>query len=209
MRLIDNTGTNRVIDVLRHSANGGASIAIASPVLSLFAFSAVREILDATTRSRLVLSPDSNECQTFLGSAADRSARNNLQARWLARKCSEWIRTKAEVRASSSPLPQSAYVVEPLDSTRRRVITGNCPLTTDGLGLTPGNQLGLIQCAEAEGEVRLFAVWYESLWNALPGLTRSERAFTEGPSGHSRSPCSIEGLLPSAAPVFQGPRRRA
>jgi hypothetical protein len=55
------------------------------------------------------------------------------------------------------------------DTSQSRVITGNCPLTTDGLGLAPGNQLGLIQCAESPDEVRLFASWYESLWNVLSG----------------------------------------
>src|ERR1039458_6994820 len=112
MRLIDNTGTNRVIDVLRQAMQKSSSIAIASPLLSLFAFAAVRDLLDTATRSRLILSLGPNDGPTFLGSAADRAGRNGLQAPWLARKCSEWIRVMAEVRASSNPLPQSAYFIE-------------------------------------------------------------------------------------------------
>ena len=52
MRLIDNTGTNRVIDVLRQAMQKSSSIAIASPLLSLFGFAAVRDLLDTATRSR-------------------------------------------------------------------------------------------------------------------------------------------------------------
>jgi SNF2 family DNA or RNA helicase len=170
MKLIENTGTNRVVDVLRQAAQQGSSLDIASPAWSLFAYSAIRDVLDKAARSRLIVSTDPNGGSTLLGSAGDRAARNSLQARWLARRCAEWIRTKVDVRCSSTPLPQSAYYIGHQDATQSRVITGNCPLTTDGLGLAPGNQLSLIQCAEAPEEVELFAAWYESMWNALPAL---------------------------------------
>ena len=70
-------------------------------------------------------------------------------------------------------MPQSAYFIRNLNLDQSRVITGNCPLTTDGLGLTPGNQLSLIQCAETPDEVALFSTWYESLWNAIPASSKS------------------------------------
>src|SRR5690242_14183306 len=60
-----------------------------------------------------------------------------------------------------------------------RVITGNCPFTTDGLGLTPGNQLSLIQCAESPEEVHLFAAWYESLWHALSAAPDAKEQFLD------------------------------
>ena len=173
MKLINNTGTNRVIDVLRQTAQSGASLDIASPALSLFAFSELRDILNGMSHSRLILPLDTDGDLSFLGSAADRPARNRLQSHWLARECVKWIREKTEVRSSSSPLPQSAYVVRHSDAAQSRVLTGNCPLTTDGLGLAPGNQLSLIQCAETPEEVSLFANWFESLWNAMPSTTQA------------------------------------
>ena len=168
MNLIDNTGTNRVIDVLRQAADKDASLDIATPTLSLFAFFEVRDLLNRASRSRLVLPLETGADLTLLGSVADRAARNGLQARWLAQEFAKWINTKAEVRSSSSPLPQSAYVIEHPEPARSCVITGNCPLTTDGLGLAPSNQFSLIPCAETDDEVKLFSAWYESLWSALP-----------------------------------------
>lgn len=173
MKLINNTGTNRVIDALRQAVQSGVSLDIASPALSLFAFSELRDFLSHVAHSRLILPLDTNGDLSFLGSAADRQARNRLQSHWLARECAKWIREKAEVRSSSSPLPQSAYVIRHSDAAQSRVLTGNCPLTTDGLGLAPGNQLSLIQCAETPEEVSLFADWFESLWKAMPATEKA------------------------------------
>src|SRR3989339_675748 len=168
MKLISNTGANRVIDALRQSFQSGASLDIATPFLSLFAFSELRDLLNHATHSRLILPLNPDGDLTLLGSAADRPARNRLHARWLARECANWIREKTELRQSSSLLPQSAYLIRQIETARSRIITGNCPLTTDGLGLAPGNQFSLIQCTETPEEVELFAAWYESLWNAMP-----------------------------------------
>jgi len=176
-----------VIDVLRQVVQSGASLDIASPALSLFAFNELRELLGACTQSRLILPLDAADNGALLGSSADRPARNKLQSRWLARECAKWIREKADVRISSNYLPQTTYFVRHPNIERCRVITGNCPLTTDGLGLAPGNQLSLIQCAEAPEEVTLFSAWYESLWNTMPTTPEAKDqllAQLEAMSGH-------------------------
>ncbi len=174
MKLIKNSGSDRVIDVLRQTAQSGVSVDIASPALSLFAFFELRDLLNQVADSRLILPLNGDGDLALLGSSADRAARNRLQARWLALECSKWIREKTEVRAPSSTLPQSAYLIRNLNLGQRLVITGNCPFTTDGLGLAPGNQLSLIQCTETPEEVALFSTWYESLWNTIPGSSNGK-----------------------------------
>ena len=174
MKLINNTGLNRVIDVLRQTVQDGASLDIASPALSLFAFFELRDLLNNAGPSRLILPLDADGDLSLLGSAADRAARNRLQVHWLASECEKWIREKTNVRSSSALLPQSAYFIRHPDVGKSRIITGNCPFTTDGLGLAPGNQLSLIQCAETPEEVTLFATWYESLWNTIPASQKAK-----------------------------------
>ena len=174
MKLINNTGTNRVIDVLRQTVQDGASLDIASPALSLFAFSELRDMLNNAGHSRLILPLDADGDLMLLGSAADRAARNRLQGRWLAGECAKWIREKTEVRASPALLPQSAYFIRNLDTAKSRLITGNCPFSTEGLGLAPGNQLSLIQCTETPQEAMLFATWYESLWGTMPASPKAK-----------------------------------
>lgn len=167
MKLISNTGTDRVIEALSETVTSDVSLDIASPFFSLFAFSELRAVFDQTACSRLVLPLHSDEPLTMLGSAADRPARNRLQVRWLARACAKWIADKTEVRGSAAPMPQSTYLIRDPNAMPTRVITGNCPLSTDGLGLTPGNHLSLIQCTETDEEAALLAAWYETLWNSV------------------------------------------
>ena len=138
MKLINNTGTNRVVDVLRQTVQYDASLDIASPALSLFAFFELRDLLNNAGPSRLILPLDADGDLMLLGSAADRAARNRLQVHWLAGECAKWIREKTEVRASSALLPQSAYFIRDPDTAKSRIITGNCPFSTDGSGACSG-----------------------------------------------------------------------
>ena len=148
MRLVKNTGTDRVIDELRRSLLPPSSLDLASSEFSLFAYAELRELLDKLDACRIVLPNSGGEELGLTGSNADRAFRNRLQLRWLARECGAWIRKKAELRIAPGRLPQSILIGGVSASEKRRVITGNCAFTTEGLGITPGNQLGLIQCSE-------------------------------------------------------------
>jgi len=53
MRLIKNTGNDRVIDELRHCLQGKSSLDIASPSFSLFAFSELQDQLANVGSARL------------------------------------------------------------------------------------------------------------------------------------------------------------
>ena len=110
MRLIKNSGNDRVVDELRKALTPECSLDIASPLFSLFAYAELRDLLARITHCNLLLpSPDSADL-SVTGCAADRPLRNKLQARWLAKQCLEWISTKASVRAAPGILPQSTFV---------------------------------------------------------------------------------------------------
>lgn len=176
MKLIKNTGSDRVIDELRASLKPQSNLDIASPAFSLFAFAEVKELLEKLQACRLVLPVHSRDDLWLMGSAADRSFRNRLQVRWLANSCKTWIEKKVEVRGATAPLPQSTIIAGLLEATQQRIITGSCPFTTDGLGLTPGNQFSLIQCAEGPEESSILGSWFAALWNSLP-TTSEAKAF--------------------------------
>lgn len=168
MRLIKNTGNDRVIDELRKNLHPQSTLDIATPAFSLFAFAELRALLEKLNHCRLVIPSAENSDLGLLGTQADRPARNQLQVRWLAKICSEWIQKTAEVRGVPTILPQSAIIASHPDPSQQAIITGNCPFTTDGLGLTPGNQFSLIQCAEGADESAMLGSWFTSLWNSLP-----------------------------------------
>ena len=111
------------------------------------------------------------------GSNADRASRNQLNLRWLARECSAWVKKKVELRVVPASLPQSILIGGKANSDHRRVITGNCPFTTEGLGITPGNQFSLIQCSEKPEESATLGSWFSALWNTLPASDQQRAAF--------------------------------
>ncbi|MGA2653965.1 MAG: helicase-related protein [Terracidiphilus sp.] len=177
MRLVKNTGTDRVIDELRGMLLPPSSLDLASSEFSLFAYAEVRDLLDKLDGCRIVLPNAGGEELGLTGSNADRAFRNRLQLRWLARECGTWIRRKAELRIAPGRLPQSILIGGVPESEKQRVITGNCAFTTEGLGITPGNQFGLIQCSEKPEESAVLGSWFTSLWSALPASDQQKTAF--------------------------------
>ena len=125
MKLVKNTGADRVIDELRRSLVPPSSLDLASSEFSLFAYAELRDHLDKLDACRIVL-PNAAATELGLtGSDADRAFRNRLQLRWLARECSTWIKKKAELRIAPGRLPQSILVGGEPKSENQRVITGS------------------------------------------------------------------------------------
>ena len=102
-----------------------------------------------------------------LGSEADRAARNQLRNRWLARQLIRWVQEKVDVRRALAPIPQGAFVVRDAEAQPSRVLLGSVAFSTDGLGLTPGNPLNLIQASETPEEAALLSGWFDAQWAAL------------------------------------------
>jgi SNF2 family DNA or RNA helicase len=175
MKLLKNQGADRVIDELRASLAKDGGLDAASPALSLFAFGELREVLRTLAGSRLIL-PQQQNAESFLGSEADRSYRNQLSSRKLARDLAEWIRDHVDVKTAPGPIPQATLVVKSADGSPSKVISGNCPLTTDGLGITPGNQFSLVQATETPEESKLLAAWFTQMWDALPASADAKAA---------------------------------
>lgn len=168
MKLIKNSGNDKVLDVLRASLGSAEAIDIASPAFSLAAFAELRTSLETTKHVRLVLPAVEDGGLNLLGSVADRAFRNQLHVRSIAHQCLQWLQTKAEVRAAAATLPQSTLIARHAEPARCRALTGNCPLTSEGLGLAPGNQFSLIQCSETADEWTLLDTWFTALWKQLP-----------------------------------------
>jgi superfamily II DNA or RNA helicase len=177
MKLIKNTGNDRVIDELRRALASPSSLDLASPAFSLFAFAEMRDLLEKLDTCRIVLPLANGDELGLAGSEADRAFRNRLQLRWLAAECVGWIKKVAEVRSAPGLLPQSLLVAGKPESELHRVITGNCAFTTEGLGITPGNQFSLIQCSEKPEESALLGSWFASLWSALPTSEQQKASF--------------------------------
>jgi len=104
MKLIRNTGGDRVIDELRQVLAPPASLDLASSTFSLFAFGELRELLLTLDVCRVVIPSAAGVDLGLTGSEADRASRNRLQIPCLARECAKWITSKVELRGAPSLL---------------------------------------------------------------------------------------------------------
>ena len=168
MRIVSNTGTDRVVDLIRPWLKPGHRMDLASETLSLHAFAELADKLPDLVDVRLVLPPKEAELRLF-GSDADRGARNRLQGRWLARRCADWIEKAADVRRTDRPVPQGAVVLRNGDGRPGQAVLGSFSFSTDGLGLAPGNPLNLIHASETTEEIQRLSEWFDGHWSALGG----------------------------------------
>ena len=134
VKLIKNTGDNRVIDEIRAALGPRTTLDIASPAFSVFAFGEAKSLLENIERCRLVIPTPSDSEPQLLGSEADLPFRNLLNTRALSRELAAWIEKKVDLRSAPSPLPQALFSIGNGDGTPSRVLTGHCAFTTDGLG---------------------------------------------------------------------------
>lgn len=165
MKFIANTGNERVVDLLREHLEPGAELDLLTSELSLFAYSELMDPLDKLDQARLLV-PDSTDGIHLLGSDADRAHRNTLRARWLAQQFSKWLTEKAEVRATTAPIPQGLAVARRSGHAVAGV-TGSLAFTTEGLGTAPGNALSMIQRSESEEEAAALSEWFNRQWITL------------------------------------------
>ncbi|SHM72721.1 helicase-related protein [Rhizobacter sp. OV335] len=196
MNLIRNAGTDRVVDLILSELASGNQLDLMTASGSLFAFEALHEGANKLRAARLVIPADASDFNP-LGNAADRPARNRLQAPTLARQFAEWLRGKAEVRCAPGAIPQGLAVLRGPDGKVRRAVHGSFGLSTDGLGITPGNPLSFIQASETTHEAELLARWFDLQWDSLGHQAKAKTAILDVLDGlaASRDPTSIYATM--------------
>jgi hypothetical protein len=195
MKLVRNSGTDRVIDLIRPSLTPDARLDVVTPVFSLFAFGELERELCHLAGARLVL-PGSEVPLDLVGGDADRAARNRLQTSWLARRCEAWAKSRVEIRRASGGVPQGALVARDGASRPAQVILGSLSFSTEGLGLAPGNALSLIQASESSEESAVLSTWFDAQWNGL-STGDGRTAFLQALNAVSapRAPFAIYALI--------------
>jgi len=196
MKVIRNAGTDRVLDLLQPWLQPGYHLDVVTSALSLFAFDGLSDGLAKIGKARMILPSDGADLN-LLGAAADRAARNRLQTRWLAQRCAEWIEWAVELRRAGGSIPQGTIVVRDNLAQPQQVLLGSFALTTDGLGIAPGNPLNLIQASESSAEAQLLSSWFEHQWAALAAQDGGKQRLLEGLRALAayQAPSSIYALI--------------
>ena len=196
MKLVPNSGADRVIDLVHPLLKSGKQMGCITPTFSLFAYAELRDALAKLERVQLIL-PPTNDSLAFLGSEGDRANRNKLQARWLANQSAQWLDNKVELRRAQGQVPQGTAVLRDAAGTADQVVMGSFAFSTDGLGLTPSNPLNLIQASETSAEAAQLAQWFDHQWNALRVQPESRDVLVAAlrEMGTHRAPFTVYSLI--------------
>lgn len=186
MKFVSNAGTDRVLDLVRPWLKSDHRLDMVSPSFSLFAFAEVLTAFPLLSQARLVIPPISkaathgneHEQLGLLGAPADRASRNKLQTAYLARKLTAWLEMKAEVRQSHGQIPQGTLVLRDGQGTAQQAALGSFAFTSEGLGVTPGNPLSLIQASENPAEAQMLSQWFDMQWTALKDQPEAKATLT-------------------------------
>ncbi len=196
MELINARQPEQLLKAIRAAATEAPEMALVTPDISLFAFDRIiHEILDLE-KARLVV-PGDTDALNLLGGNADRIFRNRLQNHWLAEKMAKWLTDCAELRETTAGIPQGTLVLAEQDHKARFGLLGAFSLTNDGLGITPGNPLGLVQTTSTPQEAEQLAAWFEQQWQSLPATTLQSTALMNALSAITvnQSPYTLYALI--------------
>jgi hypothetical protein len=200
MKFVSNAGTDRVLDLVRPWLKADNGLDVVSPTLSLFAFGEVLGDAAKLANARVVLPAGQAEGKDdlgLLGSAKDRAARNKLQGPWLARKLAAWLEQKGNVRQATGGIPQGTLVLRDTSGTAQQAVLGSFSFSTEGLGLTPGNPLSLIQASETPAEAQMLSQWFDAQWASLKEQPEAKARLVErikALTAH-RDPVSVYALM--------------
>lgn len=178
MKILSNSGGERVFDLVRPQMQQGHHLDAVTPALSLFAYSELMAELTRLGKVRLLL-PQEGMDLAILGSDADRASRNQLQTRWLAKRFAHWLTRKAEVRRAVGVVPQAALVLRDAQGQPEHAVLGSFAFSTEGLGTTPGNPLSLIQASETPQESQLLSQWFDVQWAGLQAQPEAKQRLVE------------------------------
>ncbi|MCY1165207.1 RNA polymerase-associated protein RapA [compost metagenome] len=166
MKFVSNAGQERIVDLLQSGLKPGHKLDIVSSTYSLFAFAEIQSDAVKLDQARLIAPPETADL-ALLGAQADRSARNRLQVPWIARQFASWVKNTAEVRRAQGAVPQGALVMRNPQGQPQQALLGSFGFSTDGLGITPGNPLSLIQAAQNPADAQMLGQWFDLQWASL------------------------------------------
>lgn len=91
----------------------------------------------------------------------------------------------------TSAMPQSLVVVRRAEA--RRALLGSCSFTSEGLGIAPGVQLGLVQASDGDDEADAVAEWFSASWDSLSAGSSAKEGFVAllEESGSQRAPSLV------------------
>lgn len=170
----DNHGRGKVADFLNEKIADGSTLSIVSAYFTIYAYAALAGRLDRIRTLRFLfgeprftstLDPDRTAKKSFRIEDDELELANRLQQRPIARRCSEWLRERVEIRSvrQANLLHGKLYHID--DGRREHAILGSSNFTQRGLGLAPIPNIELNLVVDSDRDRTELKQWFDEIWN--------------------------------------------
>ncbi len=169
----DNYGCGKVSDFLVEKITDGSTLSVVSAYFTIYAYEALADRLDSINSLRFLfgepsfiatIDPEKTDKKSFKIEDEGLELTNRLQQKDVARRCTEWIRDKVEIRSirQANLLHGKLYHIH--DGHREHAILGSSNFTRRGLGLSSTPNIELNMIIDSDRDRADLKAWFDNIW---------------------------------------------
>ena len=171
----DNHHRGSIGDFLKEKILQGSDLSFVSAYFTIYAYAALKDQLNQIRHLRFLfgepqfiksLDPEKSEKKTFRIEHDALSLSNRLEQKREARECSEWLKSKVDIRSIVKPgfLHGKMYHMD--NNGVQEAIIGSANFTVRGLGLgATGNNIELNLEVDSTRDRKDLKKWFDEVWN--------------------------------------------
>lgn len=178
----DNHSHGTVGDFLKQAITKNSDISIVSAYFTIYAYHRLKSNLDGINNLRFLfgeptfiksMDPDKTNVRDFKieDDKIVIPLESRLTQKTVAKECSEWIKTRTEIRSMVKPnfLHGKMYHIHQ-ESGIEKAIAGSSNFTVNGLGLGGSKNIELNLIIDSDRDRQELKEWFDSIWNDQTGL---------------------------------------
>jgi len=169
----DNHSRGKVADFLADKITSSSRLSVVSAYFTIYAYEALSKELDQIEHLNFLfgeprfiasLDPEKTDKKSFQIEDEGLELANRLQQKEVARRCSEWIRNKVEVRSvrQANLLHGKLYHID--DGRREHALLGSSNFTRRGLGISATSNIELNLIVDSDRDRADLKQWFDDIW---------------------------------------------
>jgi len=169
----DNYGCGKVSDFLVEKITDGSTLSVVSAYFTIYAYEALADRLDSINSLRFLfgepsfiatIDPEKTDKKSFKIEDEGLELANRLQQKDVARRCTEWIRDKVEIRSIRQANLLHGKLYHIYDGHREHAILGSSNFTQRGLGLSATPNIELNMIIDSDRDRADLKAWFDNIW---------------------------------------------
>lgn len=169
----DNHSRGKVADFLADKITTSSRLSVVSAYFTIYAYEALSKELDQIEHLNFLfgeprfiasLDPEKTDKKSFQIEDEGLELVNRLQQKEVARRCSEWIRNKVDIRSvrQANLLHGKLYHID--DGHREHALLGSSNFTRRGLGISATSNIELNLIVDSDRDRADLKQWFDDIW---------------------------------------------